>query len=261
MHLKSAFSVSAVTLLTACGGGTSVPLDLVDIDDVRVAKSFADNSGIVRSKSTVDGVTTTNAIFAPDYRTYNAETGVLPVDVNADGVELISTNDGFTQYGEYTRVNYRYNGSTNNLLVYVNNAEDVAAVIYEGSLAHGVAASGQELISVPNGSFTYRGDVFTKSRGETGVEQGSFTMNANFASRTATIEAQTATTQLSGTDLSIGSNGAISGTNLTMTVLGQTSTTAGLEGNFHGQSAVGVSGVYYNNANNPTHIGTFAGTR
>lgn len=267
MKLNFSLALSAVALLAACGGsgasnsGNYSDLLDLDMDDKRTVGVFSDNSGIIRNKTTADGVTVTNVVFAPNYRTYNIETGILPVDTNATGVEIVSVSDGFTQYGEYGRVNYRYNGSLNNILVYFSDYEDVGVTIVEGPLAHAGSSFGAELTSIPNGAFTYRGDVFTKSRNSSGVEEGTFSLTANFVSRTANVEAQTATTQLSGTNLLISNTGEISGRDLTMTVLGQTSTSAGLEGNFHGQSASGVSAVYYNSTSNPTHIGVLAGTR
>lgn len=261
-QISTMLATTAVLALAACGGSsTSSSMNFVDIDNQNIAKTFADGSGILRVKATADGVTDTSSIFAPNYRTYNTNTGILPVDVDAAGVEVISFSDGFTQYGEYGQVNYRYNGSLNTMFIYVTDSEDAGVILVEGPLAHAASSFGPEIISLPNGSFTYRGDIFTKSRSETGIEEGTFFLIANFTTRTATIEAQTATTQLSGTNLLINSTGEISGANLTMSVPGQTSTSAGLEGNFHGQGARGVSGIYYNNSSNPTHIGAFAGTR
>ena len=253
--------------LSACGGSTvsnSASYDDlldVEIDNTATTRAFSDHSGIIRNKSTSAGVTVSNTIFAPDYRTYNSETGILPVDTDAVNLDVISTSEGVTRNGEYARLNYRYNGSVNNIFIYLTDADETGIILIEGPLGHGGSAFGPELSSIPFGSFIYQGDVFAKSRSSLGIEEGNFTLTADFASRTASIEAQSSTTQLSGSNLSITSDGEISGTNLTMTVLGQTSLNAGLEGNFHGQSASGVSGVYYNSSNNPTHIGVFAGTK
>ena len=103
-----------------------------------------------------------------------------------------------------------------------------------------------------------------KPIGEPIARGGPFVMTVNFNTGTGTVSASssTANTTLSGQFNVDASTGYFSGDDLALFAPNlQGSTTAVITGSFHGDGAVGVSGLYYDAGDNPLVNGAIIGSR
>jgi hypothetical protein len=241
--------------LAACGGGSTGVNMFTNI------KTFSNGSGVVTGSATEDGLTVSTVALVPNATNYRPESGLMePIDVD-NYVYGGETEFWSNLYDSHYVVYILADGNPNSLLIYADEDAEVALVANEGSLGDLMMTAGEQVMLLPSGTYTYRGRAFVNKKSTTGYESGSFTLSANFAARTASISASTQTTSLNGQNLTINNDGSITGRNLVLTSSGSTSSSAGVDGLFHGLFAVGVSGVYYDNANNPSLHGGFAGNR
>lgn len=170
---------------------------------------------------------------------------------------------GSTPYGRITRVVESSNGQTSFNYVYLHNGADGEAY-FIGTTSNGIIthlAVGDKLYSIPSGTFTYRGGHFLFNDGY--PQSGTFTMNVNFNSGSAALQANTSTYSISANDIVIGSSGQFESNNITIN--NPYSSNAGslksgeLDGTFTGVGAKGVVGVY--SSYDGRVSGTFAGSK
>lgn len=257
--------VTAALALSACGGSGdgSAANPLVSYNTVKV---FSDGAGVARGVG-ADGSRV--EIIAPDI----AEIVAASKNVTQQDVEnILSTldpNDFPIVQVLNTNANLRQGALTiDGIVMNVTIFEDLggnseAITLDVPNYGSALLTGGQPLGSVPTGSFVYSGTlgIAPRSFSQTpSVELGAFTLDANFNSGTFDFSGSTASNTMSGSGLINISNGQISANNIGMTTNG-TNRTASMYGNFRGDTAQGVSGVFHTNEANPTHSGGFAGSR
>lgn len=235
--------------LSGCMGTTQ--------DGYEVLRVFTDGVGVVRGRGESGGTRLTVAAITPEASAYDGasvddgqpvnliEESVAITGTDANGVYF--TANGFVEATPFAIAGYQ----TNN---------DQALILY-GETNQGdsvLMAGGMEATTVPNsGSALYQGAAVVGERYGTFAETGTFTMNVNFGTRKASINANTANTALFGGDIDLSSD-KLSGTGLTLNVMG-TEHAAVLDGFVNGPGANAVSGVFHDNRANPIYGGAFAG--
>ena len=127
-------------------------------------------------------------------------------------------------------------------------------------------AFGPKPTNLPSGTFSYTGYHGITTNLTTAGSDGVFTMNVNFSDGTGSYSAITFspyTTGLNGNITLDNTTGELSGTNLVLSGslggLDLTGKTATLVGNFHGDGATDVSGIYF--TDNLNFAGGFLGSR
>lgn len=292
MNLRSISALAVITALGACGGSSDgsavnpvrppVPAPVAAPEPVpvpTVLKTFDDGSGVLRSSV---AFTDTSVGCLPCDDIANALTNDVIAKVNGiylNGVSIVTTGGPGIAPGD---ISYPSGLSTNPEDVQVsletldiNGVSVSAMVIYDGySPAYVIQspneleliAGGRKVSNVPlSGLFQYRGSNVVVYRDGRPAEYGTFTMDVDFGAGTGNIapaQMTTANTSLSGSLIVNNQNGTFSGGNdLTLTT-GILSEPASMQGNFHGDAAVGVSGLYQNNGSpSPVVTGAIAGSR
>ena len=266
MTKKTYLAAPLLVLLAACGGSsdgsatnptTTPPSTTDDTTSTTIIKTFGDGAGIVRSQE--DGVVLN--MMAANINNFNVNSDAI-VAVDTSGLSFLSAN----QYGEFYGGLVTVNGSTFDAIVYGDNNAEVALVYLDGNEGSFVAALGEQVAAIPNGSYTYTGTNVIGVRGEGPDELGTFSMAVNFAAGTAALTGSTPYSTIGGSNISVNtSNGTFSGNNLTLSLSDgeyiETSSAA-IQGNFHGAGATGVTGLYYDTYTSiPIIVGAIAGTR
>ena len=138
-----------------------------------------------------------------------------------------------------------------------------------------VIAAGTEVSNIPTlGEFHYEGANFSAiiSQGDEEIDQadeetngdyGSFKATVDFAAGKGSINAdfQNAPTIIDGDFTVDTATGIFVGDKLEMSDIGGTFDTATIHGNFHGEEASGMTGIYTPNVEEPHFIGAIAGYR
>lgn len=254
--------VVLLTGLAACGGssdGSSVnPVQPPALPNAEVLNTFENGSGVIRSTLTVDGQEQiANAIVS------NAKGFVDEINKNGLKIDTVSFESGVSDgYGTFYTGTSTINGEQVTVFE-VSNKRGPSWIILAGSDAtRSVIAGGAKVSNIPIGSYVYQGtNVVTRSGVE--PETGTFRMGVNFTTGTADIDGST--TGTTGTtiigDMTVNNKtGTFAGDNLLL-MDGLDSTSATIQGNFHGNGATAVSGVYHDNSPEPVIAGAIAGSR
>lgn len=252
MDKKLLVVAPCLALLAACGGGGTSPTQSPPV----VLQTFGDGAGITRAEVNQNGTTIVANVMAANIQSYNTDpTGVI----DPNGVNYLSSNAYGDLYGGTTTIN----GTSVDVIYYEDNSGEVAIGYLEGNGANAALALGYKASSIPAGSYTYNGTNIIGYRDGSYFEDGTFAMNVNFNTGTASLTGSTNTSSIGGSGISVNSSeGTFSGNNLTLTeTTTGLSTTATIHGNFHGAGATGVTGLYSDNGSTPTVAGAIAGKR
>lgn len=256
----------AISVLSGCGGGgssvsgsVSTPI-IPDLDYYVQVAQHQSGQKVFLGNELEDGKLKTFAALMPSEEVLKNEY----VDEDGSPVNIVySSYFGTTPYGDVTKVEASSNGQTSENYVYFHNGTN-GETNFVGKISDGVIthlATGDKLTSIPSGTFTYRGGHFLFNRGF--PQSGTFTMNVNFTSGSAALQANTNTYSVSANDIVIGSSGQFESNNLTVENL--YSSNAGslmngeLDGTFTGAGALGVVGVY--SSSDGRVSGTFSGSK
>ena len=209
-------------------------------------------------------------------------------NVEADTIyELASTfTEGRTttslvhrdKHGRYDRVHKKINGTDYEIIEFarvIPIAESRAhmeagleatatSISYAGnSLAVELLVGGGKVSNIPNGEYTYTGTNLIAVRGDANPDYGTFTMDVNFGSGSASLNGNTPTSTISGTGITVNRNdGTFASDSISITGTSKAlSATGSIYGNFHGDRATGLTGIYHDNADSPTVAGAIAGSR
>jgi hypothetical protein len=265
MKMKTAALAALVTLASACsggsgggsgsssGGGSASP---PSGNSIQVLRTFSDNAGVARISAGEDGQRITGTLMAPEIRSFKPEdlAGATP---DLSGLQVVDTN----QHGRFYEGRTFVNGMAVDVLGYEDFGGNTAIVYGETAYANILLAGGTQVRNIPTGSYTYRGTNVIGTRDGTHIEDGTFEMGVNFGTGRGTLRGSTDNTSINASNISVNSsNGTFSSTDMSMSVGGQ-QMRGSINGNFHGSGAVGVTGVYHNNASNPGIAGAIAGTR
>jgi hypothetical protein len=252
-YMKSVIVFSAIAAailgLAGCGGGGGG--SSATLPKLTTLSVFGDGAGVARAEQ--DGITM--HIMTGDIQNQSLDGPDIAVDLSN------LSSSGSNQYGEFYSGLVTINGVPVNLDVYASDRGESFIMYGFSGNVDALAAFGSKVSNIPTGSYQYLGTNIIGARAGGFAEVGTFGMTVNFSSGTAAITGTTARTAISGTGLSVNnSNGTFTGNNLTLTVNGQ-STAATIHGHFHGNGAVGISGIYHDNAAIPVYAGAIAGSR
>ncbi len=242
-------------LLSGCGAGLQT-----SSNPFYVVSTFSDSGGVFQG---VDSATGNVAVgISPDVvevvkgANSSPSEGVTGIDPST--FSLMSSNAlGNVRQGTMTA-----GGITASLKILTNPSESVDLVFMSfPGVDHILMTKGSKLVGYPSGTFNYLGQVGTGRR-QVGVapEIGSFSLTANFNAGTYTYEGYTTNTSLTGSGVIDNTSGKIAGNSFTMTTPSRTYS-ASMYGNFHGNSAADVAGVFHTNDTNPDYAGGFVGSR
>ena len=156
-----------------------------------------------------------------------------------------------------------------NRAIYVSGTDkDMVGVgIFSGMEAENslmIIAAGTEVSAMPaTGEFNYEGANFAIGISEDDMDGGigSFEATVNFATGKGSINAgfENILVNIDGDFTVDTATGIFVGDDLAINTLGGSVDTATIHGNFHGEGASGMTGIYTNNIAEPDFIGAIAG--
>ena len=250
--------------LAACGGSSSgsavnpVSPPPNNSSSATVIETFDDGSGVARTQTTTDGVTVVLNAMGPDIQSaVNAINSGQSGDVNFTNETFVESN----AYGDFFTADFLVNGEPVSVVLYLD-ANDIVTIAYgESADSNFLITGGERVTNIPSGTFTYAGTNVIGNRDGSYAEQGTFSMNVDFNARQASISGSTPSSTISGTNIAVNnSNGTFSSNAIVLGIDG-VPYQGTINGNFHGNGAVGVTGIYHENAGNPVVAGAIAGTR
>ena len=271
MNTKLILAAPCLALLAACGGSSDgsstnptttnpTTTDPTTTDPTTtnpvVLQTFGDGAGIARAKITQNGTMIVANVMEYNIGSYSPD----PTDViDPSGVNFTGSN----AHGDFYNGTTTINGKQVNVLYYEDSSQEVAGAYLVGNGEDFLIVFGNEVSNIPSGSYSYTGTNVIGLRDGSYSEEGTFAMNVNFTSSTASLTGSTASSSIGGSGISINSSdGTFTSNNLTLTEIASgLNTTATIHGNFHGSGATGVTGIYTDNATTPTYAGVIAGTR
>jgi len=242
-------TVSAVGLLAACGGGDGTSATLPKITTLSV---FSDGAGVAR----YEDADVTLTAMAPNIQSVQPSGDDVAVDTSRLKFQ------GSYQYSDLYAGTLTVNGTPVNAEVYLDNGGEALVILaYDGQTGV-LAAGGSKVSNIPSGEYTYLGTNGLGVR-STGVKYiGTFSMSVNFTNGTAAISGSTNNSLFGGSGIAVNNaTGTFQGSNLNLKVEGYDPMTASIYGNFHGNGATSVSGIYHDNNSNPIFAGAIAGSR
>ena len=257
MKTYASLAICSVALLAACGGGGGSASNTPASLSLTTQRVFADRAGVARgtddSGNKVILITPEVAavVSAPDNSTADIQVSAFPV------VRNLNTNARLRQ-GAIT-----VDGVAVNVTVVEDNGGEAALALAEiPGFANQLMAISTPSTTLPSGNFQYSGTLATGVRNVNNpqVELGSFTLDANFNAQSFAINGSTTSDTVSGSGVIDNSSGKINSSNITMVTSG-TNRTATLYGQFSGNNAESVSGVFHTNEQTPAYAGGFVGSR
>ena len=247
-------SLLAITLvgLSGCGGATPTISTSAEVMTV-----FGNGSGVAR----ISDEDATGVLMGSDIQSFVNDVNSTGDEVSAADTSNV-TYDHSNTFGDYFAGSATINGSPIDVIEYQSFSRDVVIVYAANNNDSIIATAGAPVTNIPTGSFQYTGTNILANRDASYSEDGSFLMNVNFSTGDAAITGSTATSTFGGTGISVNtSNGTFSDSNITMSLSGGSNRPATITGQFHGNGATGVTGIYHDNSSNPLQVGIFAGER
>jgi hypothetical protein len=290
MKLNATLAVSAVALLAACGGGSSgtsnnptspnTPRPVIISDEptpspsqnVITLQSYPDGSGALSSENVdLGGTNLSNIVIVTE--NVPAATEIISGALNLSVVPGTSQSNG--NYYRVRRVGTSSNGSSLIVDSFGRNLNESGTEYTSISVVTvdvrdlGINSAGTILNGIPSGSFAYSGDASILDVAGNNGADGTFSMQANFDSKSATVAATFPATStspqyfFSANDITINTNtGNFSSGNALMGEAGVSPQSSSIHGYFAGSDAVGVHGVLFPNpAANELLLGAFYGSR
>jgi hypothetical protein len=235
--------------LAACGGGSTSYVNYTEID-----RSFSDGSGVATASNVpyIGNKKFNAALLVTDTK---AADKILDANLLANNGMLILVDQ--TKSGPYYQQRQEGLNSEGNPVILIVDGINLSSggyvsgsiIAIEGDEVTGaLATDGSAATSLPIGIFSYSGKASiggnTTFNGVE-LEDGTFTMRADFVNKSANITAQTPNKFFSSNNLSIdASSGKFEG-NGSIGVISVESTPAAVVGYFAGSQAEGVHGIAY----------------
>ena len=256
MTVKQIAIVPAVVVVSACsGGGGGSDVSSNATPSVEVLETFSDGSGVARVADDSGDVNVTGNVLASNINSYQ-------IDPNSVADLSSLSYDFSNEFGDFYRGPITINGTRVGAIAYEDNATGAVALYAENSFNNALVVAGEEIASVPSGTFTYQGTNIYGNRDGSDIAYGTFTLEADFNGGTGALSGSTPRSTIGG-EIDINtSTGEFSGDSLSLTDdLRITTGSARINGNFHGSGATGVTGIYTENAANPSTAGAIVGSR
>ena len=271
--MRVLFAAPALLLAGCMGDGLVSPVGqetLATLVGQETLATFNDGSAVVRVIA--DGEAAAAAVSSNSYTVSTARVpsanipAESPFDIEvADLSPLLTTEYGMVYGGTVT-----LNGNSYNVRMFTDSGSSTKLISAFDAVAGEkyTIVTGQQASNVPTGNtvYTYQGQNLVAATNNTDFDAGggSFSMSVNFNTGTGEITAtsDSAATSLTGQFTVDTATGYFSGDALALSAPNVTgSTTAVITGSFHGDDAVGVSGLYYDAGDNPLVNGAIIGSR
>jgi hypothetical protein len=231
--------------------------------------TFNDGSAVVRVISggeAAAAVVSSNSYTVSTARVPSTEIPAeSPFDTEITDLSLLAT----TSFGKVYSGTLTLNGNSYDVRMFTDNLSSTELISAYDALAGEkyTIVSGDQVSNIPteNSIYTYRGQNLVAATNNTDFAAGggTFLMTVNFSTGAGELTATSATaaTNLTGQFIVDTSTGYYSGDDLALTAPNLTgSTTAVITGSFHGDGAVGVSGLYYDAGDSPSVNGAIIGS-
>jgi hypothetical protein len=232
--------------------------------------TFNDGSAVVRVIA--DGEDAAAAATSTSYTVSTARvpTTVIPAESPFD-IEITDLPPvGSTPFGEVYSGTLMLNDNTYDVKMFTDDLSSTELIsAFDASAGEKYTiVTGDQVSNIPteNSIYTYGGQNLVAATNNVDFDAGggSFVMTVNFSTGAGELTAtsNTAATNLTGQFIVDTSTGYFSGDDLALTAPNLTgSTTAVITGSFHGDGAVGVSGLYYDAGDLPLVNGAIIGSR
>lgn len=261
--MKFSYAAPAFFLAGCMGGGTVSPVGQETL------ATFSDGSAVVRV-ITNDGA----AAAAVSNRSYTVSTARVPTTVIpaespfdieiTDLSPLVTTPHGEAYSGTVT-----LNGNSYDVRMFTDNNSSTELIsAYDATAGEKYTiVTGDQASNIPTENLIYSYDgqnlVSATNNIDFSAEGGSFLMSVNFSTGTGQLTAESSSGEitLAGQFIVDATSGYFSGDNLVLnagTVL--VNSPAVITGSFHGDGAVGVSGLYYDSGDSPVLNGAIIGS-
>jgi hypothetical protein len=263
MKTKAILLLSAAGFLAACGGGSSgvsnnpTSFNSLPNQELTTIISNQDGSGVASAYRLGNSyVIYANQLADLDL---NAQTNIDPnnLTVLEEGADYAFLEGSYVSNGneKYLFVYAKQIGTDETLIAgLARNANAPGGEIVQ---AYGDVVSGQ----VPVGDVTYRGYNLVTATDQTQIDSGTFTMRVNFQNNTGSLSGSGEISFVDATSIAVNSsNGTFSSDAVRLGYIDGESTSGFLRGNFHGNGATGVTGIY-GNTGELTVVGVIAGSR
>ena len=256
--------LSAVVLITACGGGGGGTSATLAGPSTSVLATFGDGSGVARVLATFGDGSGVAEIVNDGY----VFVGMVP-DVNSvgSGPTVATDLSGVTHsssnaYGDFYTGTAVINGISVSTTAFVDTTANTAILYVFNSNTSVLVAGGEAVSSIPQGTFKYVGTNGLGRRDGTYSETGTFAMTVDFTNGSAALSGSTNTSTVAAIGISVNSSiGTFQSRDVEIRLGGGSPIIGSIYGNFHNAGATGVSGIYHDNAPNPSYAGAIAGHR
>lgn len=259
-RISTMLATTAALALAACGGGSSA-VSNNPTTTFNVERVFSDNAGVARAVSSngVQGyvimpdvgllVQTSNEVSAED---------LTSIQVSDFPIFQVLNSNAYLRQGAIT---------VDGVVINVTAVEDLggfaeAAFMEVPGYLNALIVAGTQPTNLPSGTFQYQGTMGTALRyvNDPQPQLGDFTLIANFSTATFNVNGSTLSDTLTGSGVINNLNGTINANNLFITTSG-TLRSATMYGQFHGNAASSVSGVFHSNEADPFYAGFIVGSR
>ena len=250
--MKKLASLVILFSLAGCGGSSNVN----NVTNLSVSKAFSDGAGVMTGIYS-DGSKIASIVpeVAAVVRTSNDNTSS---DVQASSFPIVgSYPTGSIRSGALTD-----GYSSVNVTVYEDSSGDALMLYAEDpGRAHMVMAA-VDSYTAPTGTFSYRG-LFAAGRraNSSSIETGSFTMSANFSTKTVVFNGQTPSYSLTGNAILDSDAGTFNSNTFRFEDADYYYDGTSIYGLMGGSGATATAGVFHTAGQNPTYAGGFIGQR
>ena len=262
--MKFLYATPALLLAGCMGEGVVSPVGQETL------ATFNDGSAVVRviAEDAAAAAAATSTSYTVS--TARVPTTVIPAESPFE-IEITDLSPLLTsQFGEVYGGTLMLNGNSYDVRMFTDNLSSTELISAYDALAGEkyTIVTGDQVSNLPteNSTYTYEGQNLVAATNNTDFNAGggTFIMSVNFSTGAGELTAtsNTAATNLTGQFIVDTSTGYFSGDDLALTAPNlQGPTTAVITGSFHGDGAVGVSGLYYDAGNNPLVNGAIIGSR
>ena len=255
MKIKLAVVLSLVSILSACGGGSTGSASFTTLSVLGngdgIARGISDTGreALIYSPEIAEVVASANEASSSDIANVNSSD--FPITSQSGNVQIRSgtmTSEGIT-FNVTGLEDTRTSDAAVIFLQMPSGYNDIAMV------------TGTAYSNAPSGSYTYNGTQATTSSNRVAPgATGSFTMTADFGQETFQYNGTSGGVAVTGSGVLDTSKGRFATSNLNVTS-GSSSYGGTMHGLMHGSGAVATSGIFHTSGSSPAYTGAFVGSR
>lgn len=259
-RFHNAIPICATAVLVGCGGGGGGGGgNTIRFADVSVLNTFSDQSGVMKVTNGDNEIafvaTPLVAEIANDFRN-----GTSTADSYSSGLTPVRTRT----YAVESTGTITVGSEAMNVTVWEDNVGEtsIMAGIVPGQLSFGITGGAVAYTNPPSGTHSYVGTHTASRRTSLQMpEVGTFTMSADFDAGRVSYSGSSSSSSITQNNMLLDvSDGSFAGNSGSFSWNGS-SYTSTMHGNFAGNNAKGVHGVFWTNGGTGRYIGAFAGRK